>query len=696
MINTSNAYKTAIKGNREFCIRDKMTFRDGSYIDLEMQDFLSYSINEATSASGKFEIGAAVIKEYTAVLNNSDGKFDTYNFEGADILAKVGIKLADGTWEILQKGTYRIVSAKASELTINIKAYDSMLYLDRPYSESALTYPASLQEIIQDACIDCGMAYDASTIDSGIYTVQERPDKDAITYRDIISYCAQVMGCYARIDHQDRLSFGWYAFDKIPGALDGGNFEGASSPYASGDNADGGNFDSYASGYKYDSGTFQDSGYFHHFYNLSSQTVNTDDITITGIMVTASSGDDAESYLYGTDDYALVISDNPLIQAGNIRQVAEHVGAKLCGSTFRPLSITIQSDPCVEAGDAAVVTDRKQRTYRTVITNTTFSIGGAQKVECSAETPTEKTYTKYGAVTKILAKMGQQAEQKLSAYDIASRQLASLMANSMGLYETYETLEDGSQIRYLHDKPVLEESQTIWKRTRDAFAVSTDGGETWNSGVDSSGNVLANVLTAIGINADWIRVGTMLADRIQGGTLILGGKNNSSGVLQVKDASGNEIVRLDLNGIRATKGTFSGNLEAAGGTFKGTLQAANGTFKGELQAATGTFGGMKAEGETITQETPVSSPGSGFYKIVISGKGIEFDTSKAKFPSDDNPSFEPNYYTDVGVDKIETHELCADTLRLSPAFLDTGGSAATVLGISSSGKIVLMPNVPKN
>jgi hypothetical protein len=58
----------------------------------------------------------------------------------------------------------------------------------------------------------------------------------------------------------------------------------------------------------------------------------------------------------------------------------------------------------------------------------------------------------------------------------------------------------------MHNKPTLAESQTIWKMTADAFAVSTDGGLTWNAGFDSSGNAVLNVLSAIGVNAEWIKV----------------------------------------------------------------------------------------------------------------------------------------------------------------------------------------------
>ena len=57
--------------------------------------------------------------------------------------------------------------------------------------------------------------------------------------------------------------------------------------------------------------------------------------------------------------------------------------------------------------------------------------------------------------------------------------------------------------------------------------------------------------TGAGFFADFIVAGTMLADRIKGGTLILGGKDNGNGVARVLDADGNEIVRMDSSGVYA-------------------------------------------------------------------------------------------------------------------------------------------------
>ena len=57
--------------------------------------------------------------------------------------------------------------------------------------------------------------------------------------------------------------------------------------------------------------------------------------------------------------------------------------------------------------------------------------------------------------------------------------------------------------------------------------------------------------TGKGFFADFIVAGTMLADRIKGGTLELGGSENGNGIARVMDSEGYEVVRLDKDGVYA-------------------------------------------------------------------------------------------------------------------------------------------------
>lgn len=577
MIDSSAAYKAVIhESGRVMSVHDKYIFADGAEPDIDTGSFTKYSINEATSDTSSFSIGATVIKKYSASLNNMDGKFNSYDFEGLSILAKVGVQLKDGSVEVIPKGKYRCTNAKFAENTIDIEAYDSMLFFDRPYSESTLAYPATILEIVEDACINCQMTFNAKTIQNGNFVVEKRPDDDSITFRDVIGYCAQIMCCYAIIDKLDQLSFGWYDFsilEKLQNGYNGGTFDTDDTPYSDGDTVDGGNFKDYSSGDGEDGGDFEELKNFHHLYSFGSQSINTDDICITGIAVSPmlESSSESESYLYGEDSYALLIEGNPLIQSTEIaRKIAIYIGEKIVGKRFRPLRVSCQSDPCMEAGDCACVTDRKQRTFFTVITNTTFSFGSLQTVECTAETPTEKNYTKYNAATKILGKAKNQTERQLGAYDLAVQQLTNLMTQSFGVFKSEEVLEDGSVIYYMHDKPERANSSTIWKMTADAFAVSTDGGKTWNAGFDSSGNAVVNVLNAIGIVADWIRAGTIMDKTGRSFWNLDNGLLHVNGSFTQETSAGVKSLDIENNQVKFYAWNDDGNYVGSIGAVKNT------------------------------------------------------------------------------------------------------------------------------
>lgn len=65
-------------------------------------------------------------------------------------------------------------------------------------------------------------------------------------------------------------------------------------------------------------------------------------------------------------------------------------------------------------------------------------------------------------------------------------------------------------------------------------------------------------------NADFIATGSLLANFIKGGTLLLGGAGNNNGVLSLQDISGDEVVLLDYTGIKVNSGSISLKQEVSG------------------------------------------------------------------------------------------------------------------------------------
>ena len=86
-------------------------------------------------------------------------------------------------------------------------------------------------------------------------------------------------------------------------------------------------------------------------------------------------------------------------------------------------------------------------------------------------------------------------------------ELEKAMKEQVGLYPVIKTLDDGSKVYYMCDHQTLEESQVVFELNGKGWAVSTDGGNTWNAGLLVDGTMITKILDSIGINADWINTG---------------------------------------------------------------------------------------------------------------------------------------------------------------------------------------------
>lgn len=619
MISTSAEYDQAIQEDRDMHVGDVITLSDGSQINLDNSKVLSYTIKDATSADGVFEIGSAIAKQHTFTLDNVNRTYDRVQLGGAQVDAKIKVQLSE-TVEVIRKGIFYITKAYKQGKTMVCEAYDGMVKFNRPYSESGLEYPATVNEIISGACLDCGVPFNAATVENGNFTIQTRPEDESITYRDVIAYCAQLMGKYAKVDTEGVLYFGWYDFDAfITGITDGGWFD-EDNPYSSGAALDCGTFNPWNQPVNYDAGTFESMKRMHHFQHVMSEQINENDVTVTGIKVTT----ETEEVQYGDDGYVLEIAENPLIEEGQAQTVAQYLGNKIIGCRMRPMSISVLSNPAIEAGDVAFVTDTLLNTYQALVTSTTFEFWNSQKVECGAETQEEHEIQGYSALTKAIITARKNTQRQLSDYDKTVLLMTQLISQGMGMYFTKEQQEDGSFRFYLHDQPTIKESSYVCYLTSNGIMASTDGGTSW--AIDRNGNALFNVLSVIGFYFDWAR----------GGTLSLGNYNNQDGEIIVRNTSGGIIGRWNRDGIYAANGTFAGTLSAATGTFSGALSGATGTFSGDLSAAGGTFAGdLSAAGGTFAGDLSAAggtfsgalSAASGSFRGTIENKSSDGEDS---------------------------------------------------------------------
>lgn len=573
MRDASAELKIEMNTRSDFYLTAHIEFANGLEKDFTKNDFyLSGSGFYETAGSNSFPLGIAVSKQLTMSIVNDVDQFSTYDFYLSKLQVYCNMDLQNRT-EVIPIGTFTVNNPEAYGTTITVTAVDDMYKGDKSYS-TMLNFPMTAAEAMRDSCSTCGVYLASTTFPNDDYEINMVPE--GITHRELWGMCAMLAGGNARMDGYNRLeiiSYGFSGFEQREG-LDGGYFD-EDNPYSSGDNADGGTFKPWTTGKVIDGGYFSDQDEIHVFSKLKNLVIATDDVVITGVKTTI----DKTEYLFGNEGYVLKV-ENKLIEE-NPEEAIKRIGVLLVGARFRPFSCDTVSYPLAEFGDLCYVKDRKNNLYRSVITDMDFEFYGFTTIKCTAESPLRNSSEYYSKLAEAVVQTKKNTEKQITEYDKAVQMLTSMITLSFGIFKTEEVLEDGSIIFYQHDKPTLEESKTIWKKTADAFAVSADGGKTWNAGIDSSGNAVVNVLSAIGINCDWIRAGI----------LTLGGQNNTNGHIRILDASGKQIGSWGKDGIVASKGTFSGSLSGATGTFKGSLQAASGTFSGDLSAAGGTFNG---------------------------------------------------------------------------------------------------------
>lgn len=623
MLNVSAKWQRAVMLDNDInvnCFADIVT-ASGEKIPVSDSELWAngFEVNDSTSSNGTFTIGALIAGKLKIKLNNIYEDFSKYDFDKATVTAYVSKSFSDGTTEKLKIGEYRVSETSYDGSLITLTCLDNINNFNREY-DSNLSYPTTAYEVVRDACIKCDVPFTMARFDNSDYVINEIPsDNQKLTYGQVIAYILQLSGLWGKCGHNGELLIGWYDMSQFESQnYNGGTFSTKTTPYSDGDNVDGGTF-KYSDGDNADGGTFTEARNYHNIYTQKDLNVATDDVVITGVKVIVTSKEDKTkdvNALAGKEGYVVSIPDNPFILADKAQTVANYIFKKIGGMRFRPLDATLLSNPLIESGDVALVTDRKQNTYSCFISNRTFTVGSGTKISCDAENASRNSADKFSNETKAIVQARKVAQAQLSVYDKQMQLLTQLMSQSLGLFKTEQKQEDGSIIYIMHNKADLNSSNIQWKMTANGMAVSSDYGKTWNAGVDKDGNAVFNIMSAIGINFDWAH----------GGTLTLGGENNVSGVQYVKDAKGKTLVILDNKGLTldsSVKIAWDNVAEATAKVTQITKDTVTTSYVNALSVKAGSVDAEDITGTTITGKNIVGGTiniGSGAFAVDSDGK----------------------------------------------------------------------------
>lgn len=505
MINTSNEYKKYIADSvdstlpRYFTAKATITLADSTVLNITDKDIVvkGLRISDSTSASGSFQIGSAIINQCTLVLNNIEGKFNDYDFTDAVIRPYIGLKLSETT-EWIPKGVFTVDEPTVASSIVSLVALDNMNKFDTPFSKVSISFPCTTLQLLQAVCLHCGVSLATVSFLNNNFIIERRPDDEATTCREIVSWIAQLSGNYARCNYNGALELKWY--DYFPNVLDGNGETDVETDVVDGNGAtdiiDGNAPVNY-----------------HHIYALGSSTIGTDDVIITGIQVKAmgTKEDYGETVLFGSPGYVIEITDNELIVENTAATIANSVGAKIVGMQLRQFEGTALTDPSREAGDIAYLTDKKQNTYQILLSGVDFEFGSLDKISSDAETPSKNNSTRYSSETKAIVRARENTKKELTSYDVAVITLTESIVNGLGLYQVVEGDELTGRIIYQTDKPTMEQSVKRWFRTSEGYIQQTrpNTSSAWvtTSGTDIYGNAVYNTIATRGLSAEWIIAG---------------------------------------------------------------------------------------------------------------------------------------------------------------------------------------------
>lgn len=564
----SNRWKEKVKNGMDvqYLKYADITLTDGTVLNLTSANLWQNGMEfeDSVSNDSSFDIGSAIINVLNLSINNFDGEYSDYDFEGAEVICYVGLQIEnEDTSELLDSAGEQILDSTGDTIivhknaviektrictvtvieqpedetvTIDLTCEDNMRKFDRNYSDSKLKYPATRGQIVRDACEVCGVTLQTTSFDRDDYIVQNRPNDEALTFRQVLQWVAQI-GCqWMRCDEYGRLCIGWYSSINEEeliindlGVLKTQDDSNISLELSSANgilSANNGTFlenDGILRLFATD-----EKGNVSEIKTTYGFTPHHTDVVITGVKVTEyseSSSDNPQTYMVGTEGYVLGISGNKLIRVGDGQTIASMIAEKCVGMRFRPFESECPTDVALEAGDSLIIVDRNGKIYTSLLTTTTLEPGSGQKIACNAKSAAKNSSTQYSQATQAFVAARNMVKQEKTEREKALEEFGKRIDSATGVYTTVEPQENGSKIFYLHDKPTLAESQAIWKMTSEAWGVSTDGGQTWNGGMTVDGDTIVRILTAVGLNADWI----------------------NTGAITVKDADKNIIFQVDMD-----------------------------------------------------------------------------------------------------------------------------------------------------
>lgn len=208
MFDVSEKFKNAVRQNtRKYEWHGTITTKGGRIYEFGAKDIVKGSgyIKWQCCSDTEIELGTVYAAEMGISLFS---EIDRYTLEDAVVRLFYSLTLLDGTVETIPMGVFEVSEANRGIRTLEIKGYDYMLRFEKALKlESSSGTP---YQFLKTACDTCKVEMaqsvtEITALPNGGTTLGIYADNDIETFRDLLFYVAQVVGCFCQIDRYGRL-----------------------------------------------------------------------------------------------------------------------------------------------------------------------------------------------------------------------------------------------------------------------------------------------------------------------------------------------------------------------------------------------------------------------------------------------------------------------------------------------------------
>lgn len=335
-----------------------------------------------------------------------------YTLNGAKIELRFGLLVddVDDTWEYVPLGIYTVVETQRKIGIIHLRAYDRMIEFDKPVGYLSAT--GNAYYYLSEAAFAAGVPFaltpaQVAAMPNGGRYLHYNPSDEIATYRDLISWVAQVLGCYATITRDGKLTLKSYLGEPVRAI-----------------NPD----------------------------ERESTTIEDFELGVTGVTMTVSGAEYAATS--GSGGVTIELEENPLLRTYtpiNINGVLSSLLNHWQGVAYTPCECNFLGDPALDVGDYITLiggTAGYAPGRRCLITHTNWKYRAGHSIRSAGKpgtvsvtkTQTQKKVEKavslgtsyYG--TTITAKDGLVVEKVDSSGDVVARAIFNSDVIAMQVY----------------------------------------------------------------------------------------------------------------------------------------------------------------------------------------------------------------------------------------------------------------------